>query len=90
MGASDDLNLAEVLQPDRWQEEATLHTPAFEATLKPDGTLWLRGPALGEGFSVEAVQALTRFLMERVAVPPPEPPYDFSDFHLRRPEEEDG
>ena len=52
----------------------------FEALLKADGTLWLSGPALQEGFSVDAVQALTRFLSERVQLPPMEPPYDFADF----------
>ncbi len=57
----DDLNFAEEINPQRRTEETRLHTPTFEALLKEDGTLWLSGPALQEGFSVEAVQALTRF-----------------------------
>ena len=76
----DDLSLKGELDPANWTEEARLHTPTFEALLKADGTLWLKGAALREGFSVEAVQALTRFLSERVKLPPVEPPYDFSDF----------
>ncbi|SRR6266446_9675115 len=74
----------EELDPKKWTEETRLHTSTFEALLKVDGTLWLRGPALHEGFSVEAAQALTRFLSERVKLPPVEPPYDFSDFTPRR------
>jgi hypothetical protein len=70
----------EALKPENWVEETVLHTPTFEALLKSDGTLFLSGPSLREGFSVEAVQALTRFLSERVELPPLEPPYDFSDF----------
>ncbi len=83
----DDLNFAEAINPTNWTEETYLHTPTFEALLKADGTLWLRGAALREGFSVEAVQALTRFLSERVKLPPLEPPYDFSDFTPRPVEE---
>src|SRR5436309_3111215 len=77
----DDLNFEEEINPQRWTEETTLHTPTFEALLRPDGTLWLSGPALAEGFSVEAVQSLTRFLSERVQLPPVEPPYDFRTSH---------
>ena len=80
----DDLSFEEEINPANWQEEIILHTPTFEALLKPDGTLWLSGPALAEGFSVEATQALARFLSERVKLPPIEPPYDFSDFIPRR------
>ncbi|HET8851704.1 MAG TPA: hypothetical protein VFN02_04200 [Ktedonobacteraceae bacterium] len=83
----DDLNFEEETNPQRWTEETRLHTPTFEALLKADGTLWLKGAALREGFSVEAVQALTRFLSERVKLPPVEPPYDFSDFTSRPVEE---
>lgn len=72
------------LDPKNWPEETRLRAPTFEALLKADGTLWLKGPALHEGFSVEAAQALTRFLSERVKLPPVEPPYDFSDFTPRR------
>src|SRR6266566_4398203 len=75
----EELDWNEELSLDRWTQEETLHTPTFEATIKPDGTLWLRGAALREGFSVEAAQALTRFLSERVKLPPVEPPYDFGD-----------
>ena len=83
----DRLSFDEELDPSNWTEETGLHTPTFEALLKADGTLWLTGAALREGFSVEAVQALTRFLSERVKLPPIEPPYDFSDF-IPRPVEE--
>ncbi len=77
----DHLSFEEQLDPANWTEETRLHTPTFEALLKADGTLWLSGPALAEGFSVEAVQALTRFLSERVQ------PYDFKDFTPKRVEE---
>jgi len=60
-----------------------LHIPTFEALLKSEGTLWISGPALAEGFSVEAAQALTRFLSERVQLPTVEPPFDFQDFTPR-------
>ena len=84
----DNLDFHQELDPANWTEEGTrLHTPTFEALLKADGTLWLSGPALAEGFSVEAVQALTRFLSERVQLPPVEPPYDFKDFTPRRVDE---
>ncbi len=83
----DNLNFAEEINPQRWTEETRLHTPTFEALLKEDGTLWLSGPAMQEGFSVDAVQVLTRFLSERVQLPPMEPPYDFSDFTPRPVEE---
>ncbi len=77
----------EELDPKNWTEETRLHTSTFEALLKADGTLWLKGPALREGFSVEAAQALTRFLSERVKLPPVEPSYDFSDFTPRQVDE---
>ena len=83
----DSLSFEEEINPEHWTEEIGLHTPTFEALLKADGTLWLTGAALREGFSVEAVQALTRFLSERVKLPPLDPPYDFSDF-IPRPVEE--
>jgi len=83
----DNLAFQEEINPQRWTEETCLHTPTFEALLKADGTLWLSGPALAEGFSVEAAQALTRFLSERVQLPPVEPVYDFKDFTPRRVEE---
>ncbi len=83
----DNLSFEEEVNPANWMEETRLHTPTFEALLKEDGTLWLKGAALREGFSVEAVQALTRFLSERVKLPPVEPPYDFSDFTPRPVEE---
>ena len=79
----DSLSFDEEINPERWTEETTLHTPTFEALLKADGTLWLSGPALREGFSVADVQALTRFLSQHVQLPPVEPPYDFSDFTPR-------
>jgi len=80
----DNLSFEEELDPKNWTEETRLHTPTFEVLLKADGTLWLSGPALCEGFSVEATQALTRFLSERVQLPPVEPPYNFSDFTPKR------
>ena len=80
----DNLSFQEEINPQRWTEETCLHTPTFEALLKADGTLWLSGPALAEGFSVEAAQALTRFLSERVQLPPVEPVYDFKDFTPKR------
>ncbi len=83
----DDLNEASEINPTNWTEEAGLHTPTFEARLLADGTLWLTGAALREGFSVADVQALTRFLSERVKLPPLEPPHDFSDFTPRPVEE---
>jgi hypothetical protein len=83
----DNLSFQEEINPQRWTEETRLHTPTFEALLKADGTLWLSGPALAEGFSVEAAQTLTRFLSERVQLPPVEPPYDFKDFTPRRVDE---
>ena len=76
----DHLSFEEELDPKNWTQETRLHTPTFEALLKEDGTLWLSGLVLQEGFSVEGVQALTRFLIERVKLPPIEPPYDFEDF----------
>lgn len=78
----DDFEQA--LQPSNWLETKQLNTPTFIATITPDGSFFLRGPALVEGFSKEAVQALTRFLSENVQLPPKEPPYDFSDFHPQR------
>ncbi len=83
----DSLSFDEEINPQRWTEETCLHTPTFEATLKADGTLWLTGAALREGFSVEAVQALAHFLSERVKLSPVEPPYDFADFTPRPVEE---
>jgi hypothetical protein len=81
----DDPNFEEEINPANWTQEGTrLHTPTFEALLKEDGTLWLSGPALAEGFSVEAAQALTRFLSERVQLPPVEPPYDFAGYTPKR------
>lgn len=77
----------EAIQPENWTEEQILHTPTFEARLQADGTLFLSGPATREGFSAEAAQALTRFLSERVTLPPLEPPYDFSDFTPKRVDE---
>ena len=62
----DSLSFEEEINPQRWTEETRLHTPTFEATLKADGTLWLKGAALREGFSVEAVQALTCFRVTSV------------------------
>ncbi len=70
----------EAIKPENWTEEQWLHTPTFKAQLKADGTLFLSGPALYEGFSMEAAQALTQFLSERVKLPPPEPPYNFEGF----------
>jgi hypothetical protein len=79
----DNLSFEEEINPQRWSSETRLHTPTFEALLKEDGTLYLTGPALQEGFSVADVQALTRFLSERVHLPPveppPEDPEDFSN-----------
>lgn len=74
----DNLSFREQINPANWTEETRLHTPTFEALLKPDGTLYLSGPALHEGFSATDVQALTRFLSEHVTLPPVEPPYDFT------------
>jgi hypothetical protein len=76
----DNLSFEEEINPEHWTEETRLHTPTFEALLKADGTLWLSGPALQEGFSAAAAQALTRFLLKRIQLPPIEPPYDFKDF----------
>lgn len=58
------------LRPENWTEEHWLHTPTCEAQLKADGTLFLYDPALREGFSPQAVQALTQFLVEHVKLPP--------------------
>lgn len=74
------LSFEDELNPANWTEETRLHTPTFEVLLKPDGTLYLNGPALAEGFSANDAQALTRFLSERIALLPLEPPYDFKDF----------
>jgi hypothetical protein len=50
--------------------------------------LYLSGSALAEGFSVSDVQALTRFLSERVsACTSLEPLYNFEDFTPKRVEE---
>jgi hypothetical protein len=76
----DNLSFEKEIKPENWTEEQWLHTPTFEARLKADGTLYLSGAALREGFSVEAIQALTRFLSEHVKLPPLEPPYDFEGF----------
>jgi hypothetical protein len=70
----DSLSFEEEINPQRWASETRLHTPTFEALLKADGTLWLSGPALAEGFSVADVQVLTRFLSERVQLPPQDLP----------------
>ncbi len=83
----DNLSFEEEINPQRWTEETRLHTPTFEALLKADGTLWISGPALAEGFSVEAVQALTRFLSERVQLPPKEPFLDITGYTPKRVEE---
>jgi len=83
----DNLDFHQELDPANWTEEKRLHTPTFEALLKADGTLWLSGPALAEGFSVEAVQALTRFLSERVQLPPKEPFLDITGYTPKRVEE---
>jgi hypothetical protein len=80
----DNLSFAEEINPRNWIEETRLHTPTFEALLKADGTLWLSGPALREGFSTTDVQVLTRFLSERVRVTPLLPPNDGEDFQPRR------
>jgi hypothetical protein len=58
------------LNDDEWTREHGLHTPTFEAIIKPDGTLWLRGAAVYEHFSPEEAQALTQFLSERIELPP--------------------
>ncbi len=83
----DNLSFEEEINPQRWTEETRLHTPTFEALLKADGTLWISGPALAEGLSVEAVQALTRFLSERVQLPPKEPFLDITGYTPKRVEE---
>jgi len=83
----DNLSFEEEINPQRWTEETRLHTPTFEALLKAVGTLWISGPALAEGFSVEAVQALTRFLSERVQLPPKEPFLDITGYTPKRVEE---
>lgn len=83
----DGLSFDDEVNPANWTEETRLHTPTFEAVLKADGTFWLSGPALREGFSSADVAALTRFLSERVQLPPIEPPYDFADFTPRRVDE---
>ena len=83
-GPFDNLDFRQELDSANWTEETMLHTPTFEALLKANGTLWLSGPALQEGFSATDVQALTRFLSERVQLPPIEPPYDFKGFTPKR------
>ena len=83
----DNLSFEEEINPANWIEETRLHTPTFEALLKADGTLWLSGPALQEGFSATDMQAFTRFLSERVHLPPVEPPYDFEGFTPKRVDE---
>ncbi len=76
----DALSFEEEINPKNWTEETCLHTTTFEAKLLVDGTLWLSGVALHEGFSVTDVQALTRFLSERVSLPSLPAPLDLSDF----------
>jgi len=76
----ESLSFEEQINPANWTEEQWLHSSTFDAKLTEDATLYLQGVALREGFSVEAVQALTRFLSERVKLPPNEPPFDFGDF----------
>jgi hypothetical protein len=77
----DEFDFEGAVQPENWTEEHILHTATFEAALGLDGTLYLRGVALREGFSPEGTQALTRFLSERVKLPSVEPLYEFpADF----------
>lgn len=66
-GGISHADIVASLDPKNWVEESTtLSTPTFEARIDSDGTLWLSGVALREGFSVEAAQALTRFLSDHV------------------------
>ena len=82
---SETLSFEEAIDPANWIEEQRLDTLTFEARLQADGTLYLGGVALREGFSPEAAQALIRFLSERVKLPVVEPPYEFpSDFTPRQ------
>lgn len=83
----DNLSFEQEINPAHWEEETRLHMPTFEALLKADGTLYLSGPALHEGFSVADVQALTRFLSERVQLPPIEPLYDFEQVIFKQVDE---
>jgi hypothetical protein len=78
----------EALEVKNWSCETRLHTPTFEAVLKAEGTLFLRGIALHEGFALGDVQALTRFLGERVPFPPVPPPSDFAGYTPLRVETE--
>jgi len=65
------LSFAEAIAPHSWTTgETTLHTPTLTARLQPDGTLYVSGPALQEGIPSEDVQALTRFLLQYVSLPP--------------------
>lgn len=75
-----DEEIKNAIESEDWLVETSLHTPTFECQIKPDGTMFLRGPALREGFTLEAAQALTSFLLENVEVPAKPEPYDFSDF----------
>ena len=69
-GIFEGFSLAEAVAPENWQPvETTLTTPTLKATLRPDGTLYLSGPALQEGVAGDDVQALTRFLNEHVPLP---------------------
>jgi hypothetical protein len=79
----DDLADAFAFEAEAWTEERTLRTPTFEAHLQADGTLYLRGVALREGFSPTAAKALTRFLSEQINVEPLPPPSEI-EIHPQR------
>lgn len=74
-----------VTDVDRWQlldipVEQRMVTATLTVALKPDGTLYLSGPALREGIAAEDVIALTRFLKERIRVPSLRSEDPFADF----------
>ncbi len=94
------LSFADASDPHRWVTvETALNTPTLKARLQPDGTLYVSGPALKEGIPVDDVQALTRFLMQHVQLPPLPSLAEIEElevsFHPRRvdldePEQHDG
>jgi hypothetical protein len=68
------------LDPNTWEETTTLHTPGFAARLDATGRLLIATDRRQLELAPQDVQALTRFLMQHVTLPPEEPSGDVSDF----------
>jgi hypothetical protein len=81
MSWADDL--MDQLNPDNFDEAYGLHTPTIQASLK-NGELILTMPYGKILLSAEDTKALTRFLSERVKLPPLPPDDDFEDFRAER------